>query len=133
MEHESIWFTPRSRRILPKEERESKRGDKEPDPTNPEDLPKYVQPFMYLFNKKKFEKLPDWWEWDHKINLMEEAPKELNAKAYPITLKEEEMLSQWLDKQLKARLIVKSNSRYAAPCFFIPKKDGILRLIQDYR
>jgi len=64
---------------------------------------------------------------------MEEAPKELNAKAYPITLKEEEMLSQWLDKQLKARLIVKSNSRYAASCFFIPKKDGILRLIQDYR
>jgi len=58
-EHESIRFTPWSRRLLPKEEEESKRGDKEPDPTNPEDLPKYVQPFMHLFNKKKFEKLPD--------------------------------------------------------------------------
>ena len=67
------------------------------------------------------------------INLMEEAPKELNAKVYPITLEEEEMLSQWLDKQLKARLIVESNSRYTAPCFFIPKKDGTLRLVQDYR
>jgi len=42
-----------------KEEEESKGGDKKPDPTNPEDLPKYVQLFMYLFNKKKFEKLPD--------------------------------------------------------------------------
>jgi len=43
-----------------------------------------------------------------------------------MTLKEEETLSQWLDEQLKARLIVESNSRYTAPCFFIPKKDGTL-------
>jgi len=59
MEHKSIWFTPWSRKLLPKEEEESKKEDKEPDPTNPEDLPKYVQLFMHLFNKKKFEKLPD--------------------------------------------------------------------------
>jgi len=126
MEHKSIQFTPWSRRLLPKEEDESKRGDKEPDPTNPEDLPKYVQPFMHLFNKKKFKKLPDRQKWDHKINLMEKAPKELNAKAYPITLKEKKTLSQWLNKQLKVGLIVESNSRYVIPCFFIPKKDGTL-------
>jgi len=47
-----------------------------------------------LFNKKKFEKLPEKHEWDHKINLTEEAPKELNAKAYIMTLKEEEALNQ---------------------------------------
>ena len=64
---------------------------------------------------------------------MDEAPKELNAKAYAIILKEEEALNQWLDEQLKARLIVKSKSRYAASCFYIPKKDGSLRLVQDYR
>ena len=57
---------------------------------------------------------------------MEEVPKELNAKAYPMILKEEETPSQWLDKQLKAELIIESNSRYTALCFFIPKKDGIL-------
>jgi len=28
---------------------------------------------------------------------------------------------------------VESKSRYAAPCFYIPKKDGSLRLVQDYR
>jgi len=33
-------------------------------------------------------------EQDHKINLTEEAPKELNAKAYAMTLKEEEALNQ---------------------------------------
>ena len=31
--------------------------DKKLDPMNPEDLPEYIQPFTYLFNKKKFEKL----------------------------------------------------------------------------
>ena len=60
---------------------------------------------------------------------MEEALKELNAKAYPMILKEEEMLSQWLDEQLKAGLIVELNLRYVALCFFIPKKDRT----QDYR
>ena len=83
---------------------------KEPDRTNPEDLSEYIRSFIYLFNKKKFEKLPERHKWDHEINLMEEAPKELNAKAYTITLKEEEALNQWLDKQLKTGLIVESKS-----------------------
>ena len=106
---------------------------KELDTMNPENLPEYIRPFTHLFNKKKFEKLPERQEWDHKINLTEEAPKELNTKAYAMTLKEEEALNQWLDEQLKARLIVELKSRYAAPCFYIPKKDGLLWLVQDYR
>ena len=64
---------------------------------------------------------------------MEEAPKKLNTKAYAMTLKEEEALNQWLDEQLKAGLIVESKSRYAALYFYIPKKDSLLQLVQDYR
>ena len=64
---------------------------------------------------------------------MEEALKKLNVKAYAMTLKEEEILNQWLNEQLKAGLIVKSKSRYAAPCFYIPKEDSLLQLVQDYR
>ena len=105
---------------------------KEPDPMNPEDLPDYIWPFIYLFNKKKLKKLPERREWDHKINLTEEAPKKLNAKAYTMTIKEEETLNQWLNEQLKARLIVKSKSRYVTLCFYIPKKDRSLHLVQDY-
>ena len=48
-------------------------------------------------------------------------------------IKEEEALNQWLNEQLKAGLIVESKSRYVAPCFYIPKKDRSLRLVQDYR
>ena len=88
---------------------------KEPDKTNPENLPEYIWPFTHLFNKKKFEKLPERREWDHEINLMEEA------------------LNQWLNKQLKVGLIVESKSRYATLCFYIPKKDSSLWLVQDYR
>ena len=38
-----------------------------------------------------------------------------------------------MDEQLKVGLIVESKSRYTAPCFYIPKKDGSLWLVQDYR
>jgi len=38
-----------------------------------------------------------------------------------------------LEEQLKAELIVESKSRYVVPCFYIPKKDGPLWLVQDYR
>ena len=106
---------------------------KEPDKTNPEDLPEYIQPFIHLFNKKKFKKLLERCEQDHEINLTDKVPKELNAKAYAMTLKKEEALNQWLDKQLKVGLIVESKSRYAASCFYIPKKDSSLQLVQDYR
>ena len=87
---------------------------------------------MHLFNKKKFEKLLERREWDHKINLTDEVPKELNAKAYTMTIKGEEALNQWLDEQLKTGLIVESKSRYATPYFYIPKKDGSLHLVQYY-
>ena len=49
-----------------------------------------------------------------------------------MTLKEE-VLNQWLDKQLKAGLIIESKLRYVAPYFYIPKKNGSLQLVQDYR
>jgi len=45
----------------------------------------------------------------------------------------EEAFNQWLDKQLKARLIVESKLRYMALCFYIPKKDSSLWLVQNYR
>jgi len=136
MKHKDIRFN--SRRTKAMETMNNKEQDngeigKKPDKTNPKNLSEYIQPFTHLFNKKKFEKLPERREWDHEINLMDEAPKELNAKAYTMTLKEKEALNQWLDEQLKTRLIMESKLRYAAPCFYIPKKDGSLWLVQDYR
>ena len=57
---------------------------------------------------------------------MEEVSRELNTKTYAMTIKEEEALNQWLDEQLKSKLIKKSKSRYVTPYFYIPKKDRSL-------
>jgi len=61
MKHKDIQF--KSRRTKAMETTDNKEQDnreirKEPDKTNPEDLPEYIRPFIHLFNKKKFEKLP---------------------------------------------------------------------------
>ena len=97
IKYKDIWF--KSRRTKTTETTDNKEQDngeirKELDKINPEDLPEYIWPFTYLFNKKKFEKLLEKCEWDHKINLMDEAPKELNAKVYTMTLKEKDALNQ---------------------------------------
>ena len=74
---------------------------KEPDSTNPEDLPEYIQPFTHLFNKRKYKKLLERREWDYKINLLKNIHKELNARAYEMTVKEDKALNQWLEEQLR--------------------------------
>ena len=133
MKHQDIRFE--TRRTQATETTIQNNGEirKKLDKTNLEDLPNYIQLFTHLFNKKKFKKLLERCEWDYEINLTDEVLQKLNTKAYTMTLKKEEALNQWLDKQLKAGLIVESKSRYVAPYFYIPKKDSSLWLIQDYR
>ena len=96
MTHKDIRFNSRwtKETVTDKKNKDNGKIGKKPDKTNPEDLLDYIQPFTHLFNKKKFENLLERQEWDHEINLTEEAPKELNAKAYVMTLKEEEALNQ---------------------------------------
>ena len=93
IKHQDIKFKTRRTQATETKEQNNGKIGKEPDTTNPKDLPEYIQPFTHLFNKKKFEKLLEQQEQDHKINLMEEAPRELNAKAYTIMLKEKEALN----------------------------------------
>jgi hypothetical protein len=107
--------------------------EKEVDPTNPEDLPTYICPFTHLFNKKNFNKLPEQTEWDHKINLTPDAPKEILLKVYNMTPLEKEELDKFLDENLASKRIKPSKSPYVAPCFFVLKKDKSLCLCQDYR
>ena len=59
MKHEDIWFNTRRQMAMDKIEQNNGKIGKEPDKTNPEDLPDYIWPFTHLFNKKKFEKLPE--------------------------------------------------------------------------
>ena len=93
MKHEDIRFKTRRTKAMEITRQDNREIGKELDNTNLEDLPDYIQPFMHLFNKKKFEKLPERHEWNHEINLIEEVPRELNTKAYAMTLKKKEALN----------------------------------------
>lgn len=50
-----------------------------------------------------------------------------------MTVKEQEELKEFIKENLESGRIRPSKSPYAAPVFFIPKKDGSKRLVQDYR
>ena len=60
-QHQNIYFMLKNRKVQSMDNQDNRQQDieKESDPTNPENLPEYIQPFIHLFNKKKFEKLPD--------------------------------------------------------------------------
>ena len=60
MKHKDIWFNSRRTKtmeIADNKEQDNREIRKEPDKMNPEDLLEYIQPFIHLFNKKKFKKL----------------------------------------------------------------------------
>jgi len=116
MKHQDIGFKTSRTKTIETTTQDNGEIRKEPDKTNPEDLLDYIQSFIHLFNKKKFKKLLERHEWNHEINLINEAPRELK----------EEALNQWLDEQLKMGLIVESKSQYVVPCFYILKKDSSL-------
>ena len=57
MKYQDIEFRTKRTQAIENKEQDNREIGKEPDMMNPEDLPEYICPFTYLFNKKKFEKL----------------------------------------------------------------------------
>ena len=86
-----------------------------------------------VFNEKDSEKFPDRRPWDHAIDLKEDAPASINCRVYPLSPKEREEQKKFLATNLRLKRIRRSKSPYASGFFFIKKKDGKLRPVQDYR
>ena len=63
---------------------------------------------------------------------LEPGSKPTNCKVYPLFLKEQVELDAFLEENLRTRRIHPSKSPMAYPVFFIKKKDGTVRLVQDY-
>jgi hypothetical protein len=97
------------------------------------ELPKEYQEFARLFNDEAADRFPPSREWDHVIDLKPGAPDALDCKVYPITRTEDIALEKFLDKMVAKGYIQPSKSPYASPFFFVKKKDGKLRPVQDYR
>ena len=59
MKHQDIEFKTRRTQTMETMVQDNSKIEKELDKISPEDLPEYIWPFIHLFNKKKFEKLPE--------------------------------------------------------------------------
>ena len=95
-------------------------------------IPEPYQDFAKVFSEVESECLPEHKPWDHAIDMKLDAPKTLCAKVYPMPVNEQVELDKFLDKNLWKGYIVPSKSPLASPIFFIKKKDGKLRMVQDY-
>ena len=101
-------------------------------PALAEGIPTHLREFSAVFSKEFFDVLPDPKPWDHAIELIPGgAPS--GCKVYPLSPSKQKELDAFLKENLETGRIRPSKSPMASPVFFIKKKDGALRLVQDYR
>jgi hypothetical protein len=96
-------------------------SEEEPDPSPWEGLPPIYHEFAKVFGKEEFKGLPPHRPYDLAINLKEG------------TKLESQTLRKWIDEELAAGKIRRSESEAGAPVMFVKKADGTLRLVVDYR
>ena len=102
--------------------------------TQEQQIPKEFQDYSNVFSEELFKGIPPHrGEFDCAINLREgmEAPKAAKPFAMTATLAKE--VTEYLDGEMTSGKIQPSESKTAAACFYVPKKDGTRRLVIDYR
>jgi hypothetical protein len=103
------------------------------DKTNLEKIPKEYRRHAKVFSEEQSQRLPQHTIWDHAIELLPGAPNTLPGRLLPLNQKEIEEASKFVQEHLTRGTIRESRSPYAANFFFVKKKDGKLRPVQDYR
>ena len=86
---------------------------------------------MDVFAKKSFNSLPECHPLDHAIELTSNYQSPCR-KLYPLSPIEQAELDKFLEENLALGRIRPSKSPMATPFFFVKKKDGSLRPVQDY-
>ena len=97
------------------------------------EIPEEYRRHSRVFSEEESHRFPPSRPWDHAIELKEGAPEAINCKIILTMMKEDEALKKFIKEQSERGYIWKSKSPYASTFFFIKKKDGKLRPIQDYR
>ena len=96
-------------------------------------VPVQYRDFAKVFSKEESQLLPEHQPWDHAIDLEPDAVKHWKIKSYPLSPNEQEELDKFLKEHVTKGYLVPSKSSMASPVFFIKKKDGKWRLVQDYQ
>src|SRR5713101_2589602 len=95
-------------------------------------VPQAYHQYKAVFAKESFDEMPPSHPWDHAIEL-KPGSKPFAGKIYNLSPDKQKQLEVFLDENLKSGHIHPSKSPMASPFFFIKKKSGELRPIQDYR
>ena len=85
-----------------------------------------------MFGKKQLERMPTRKAWDHAIEVREGFVLR-KGKVYPLSRNEREEVRKFVKEQLRKRYICPSKLPQTVPVFFVGKKDGKKRMVQDYR
>ena len=94
-------------------------------------VPRQFHKYLKVFEKKDSERMPMRKAWDYTIDLREGfVPKK--GKIYPLSRVEREEVQEFVRDQLRKRYIRPSKSLQTSPVFFVLKKDGKKRMVQDY-
>jgi len=95
-------------------------------------VPKKFHEWIKVFEKKQSERMPTRKLWDHAIDVKEGfMPRK--GKVYPLSREEREEVRKFVREQLRKGYIRPSKSPQTALVFFVGKKDGKKRMVQDYR
>ena len=104
-----------------------------PVKTLDEMIPLQYRQHASVFSEEESHRLPEHKTWDHAIDLVTGANTNIRTKIYPMSTNEQEELQRFLEENLAKGYIRPSKSPLSSPVFFIKKKDGKLRFVQDYR
>ena len=85
-----------------------------------------------MFGKKQLKRILTRKLWDHAIDVKEEFVLR-KGKVYPLSREEREEVREFMREQLRKGYIQPSKSLQMALVFFMGKKDGKKRMVQDYR
>ncbi len=97
------------------------------------EVPTEYQQFAKVFSKQESKQFPPKRAWDHAIEFKKDAPDAVDCKVYPMNRIEDEAVQKFLRDELEKGYIHESKSPYTSSFFFVRKKDGKLRPVQDYR
>ena len=94
-------------------------------------VPQRFYKYLKVFEKKDSERMPTRKTWDHAIDLRKGfVPKK--GKIYLLSRVEREEVQEFVKNQLRKGYIRPSKSPQTLLVFFVPKKDGKKRMVQDY-
>ena len=95
-------------------------------------VPEKFHQWIKVFGKKQSERMPMKKVWDHAIEVKERFVLR-KGKVYLLSREKREEIREFIKEQLRKGYIQPSKSPQIALVFFVGKKDGKKRMVQDYR